>query len=508
MVSHRRWFRHKTARIPDGSPAGLRSGGLSIYSLAEAGARAEDHGARLPDGRGKRILFINQYYWPDHASTAQHLTDLAESLAARGYECHVLSSQSRYQPGEPRPPAHEERAGVRVHRVRATSRGRRATWTRLADYLSFHVLATASALALPSFDFVVTLTTPPLIGLLGTALKWLRGTRHVYWSMDLHPDASLALGRWSQNNPFGRLLYWLSGFVYRHADKVVVLGPYMADRIALKHVAPDRIATIPVWSRRDEVYPIPRALSSLRKSLGLGDAFVAMYSGNMGLAHSFDEFLEAARRLRHDPGIVFIFAGGGPRRAEVTDALEREGLTNIRLLDYVPRSQLHASLSLADVHLISMRPEMTGIVVPGKLYGAMAAGRPTIFVGPAHCEAADTIRSAGCGIAVAPGDADALVGALELLAGDSSLRRRMGERARLTFLGHYEQKLCCRRWSDLFDELAAPPLAKSRSIAPPEHFGTTRKPPPPLHARPGRLAARARVASIATKSMDQGGSMP
>ncbi len=151
---------------------------------------------------------------------------------------------------------------------------------------------------------------------------------------------------------------------------------------SMKGVRTDRVVPIPVWSRRDEVYPVDRESNPLRQSLGLGDKFVAMYSGNLGLAHTFDEFLEAARRLRDREDIVFLFVGGGPRIAEVRSAQQDEGLTNIRLLDYVPRDELHRSLSVADVHLISMRAEMTGIVVPGKLYGIMAAGRPALFVGP------------------------------------------------------------------------------------------------------------------------------
>ena len=229
--------------------------------------------------------------------------------------------------------------------------------------------------------------------------------------MDLHPDASLALGRMSPRNPVVRGLRWLSGLVYRQADRVVVLKPYMADRVELKGVAAGRIETIPVWSRRDEIYPIPRGSNALRKSLGLGDAFVVMYSGNMGLAHSFDEFVEAARRLRDRSDIVFLFAGAGPRLDEVKAAQRRDGLANVRFLDYVPRAQLHMSLSMADAHLISMRPEMSGIVVPGKLYGVMAAGRPAVFVGPGHCESADTIRAAGCGITLERGDVDGLVAA-------------------------------------------------------------------------------------------------
>ena len=167
---------------------------------------------------------------------------------------------------------------------------------------------------------IVTLTTPPIIGLIGTLLRRLKGSRHVYWSMDLHPDASLALGRMSRRNPVVAWLAWLSDFVYRQADKVVVLGPYMADRIVAKRVRPDRLATIPVWSRRDEIYPLPRDGHPLRAALGLADKFVAMYSGNLGLAHSFDEFLEAARRLRDRDDIVFLFVGDGPRLAEVRAA--------------------------------------------------------------------------------------------------------------------------------------------------------------------------------------------
>jgi colanic acid biosynthesis glycosyl transferase WcaI len=469
MASSRRWFPardvRRTHRERSTIGAGAVPGRLAVDPGHETLTAPQLAFAPAPNGPGgQRILFINQYYWPDHASTAQHLADLAESLAARGCECHVLCSQGRYKPGEPRPPAHEIHEGVHIHRVPATSLGRRGTWARMTDYLSFYAGAIVKAMVLPRCDAVVTLTTPPIIGLVGTLLKWLRGARHVYWSMDLHPDASLALGRMSSSRLFPRFMSWLSGFVYRQADSVVVLGPYMADRIALKRVAVERIVTIPVWSRREEIYPIPRGANPLRKSLGLQDAFVAMYSGNLGLAHSCAEFLAAARRLRDRDDIVFLFVGGGPRLGEVEAAREREGLTNIRLLDYFPRTQLHASLSLADVQLISMRPEMTGIVVPGKLYGVMAASRPAIFVGPEHCETADTIRHAGCGFTIAPGDAESLVSALTLLAADASLGRRMGERGRSAFLMTHERKLCCNQWADVVGELLAQPVVAAQGL--------------------------------------------
>jgi glycosyltransferase involved in cell wall biosynthesis len=139
----------------------------------------------------------------------------------------------------------------------------------------------------------------------------------------------------------------------------------------------------------------------------------------------------------------------------VREAKEREGLENIRLLDYFPRESLHTSLTLADVHLISMRPEMTGIVVPGKLYGAMAAGRPTLFVGPLACESADTIREADCGFTVERGDSQGVVDAIERLADDPLLVRQLGDQGRAAFLAGYERESCCERWSQLLNGLLA-----------------------------------------------------
>jgi glycosyltransferase involved in cell wall biosynthesis len=493
MVSRRQWLWHKSKPAGPGRPFVLDRPAAAPTS----GEKGQDPDSAFEPhevephstGRGQRLLFINQYYWPDEASTAQHLADLAAALATQGYECHVLCSRGSYQSRSQRPPAHEVHDGVHIHRIWATSLGRRGTWSRMTDYLSFYVGALIRVLLLPRFDLVVTLTTPPLIGMVGVLLRRLRRSRHVVWSMDVHPDASLALQRMSSTSLFGRLMDWVSRLVYRQADRVVVLGPYMADRVALKNVPPDHITTIPVWSRRDEVYPIPRGANQLRRSLGLGPTFVAMYSGNMGLAHSFDEILEAARRLRDRRDIVFLLVGGGPRQGEIKAAIESEGLDNIRLFDSFPRGSLHVSLSLADVHLISMRAEMTGIVVPGKLYGAMAAGRPAVFIGPEHCETADTIRSAGCGTTVKNGDATGVVEALEFLSTNPGASRRMGEKARSAFVAHYEQKLCCSHWSRLVSELVS-------------HAGRQRPEPvsPSLHLQHNVRDAGARAAGILNHS--------
>lgn len=405
-----------------------------------------------PRGRA-RILLVNQYYWPDHASTAQHLTDLAESLAEHGHDVHVLCARRGSRPGGAARPAREQHNGVTIHRVGATSLGRGATLRRMTDYLSFHAGALVQAFTMRRYDVVVTLTTPPLIGIVGALLQKVKKSKHVIWSMDLHPDASLALGGMRRGRRGVAKLAALADAVCRGADRIVAIGPYMADRLLAKNVAANRIVAIPVWSRRDEVYPLPREGHALRAQLGLSDKFVVMYSGNHGLAHSFGEFLAAARELRHRDDIVFLFVGDGPRHAEVAAEKRLRDLGNVRLLDFFARGHLHESLSVADAHLVSLRSEMTGICVPGKLYGAMASGRPVLFVGPVHCEVADTVRDAACGLAFAPGDWRGLVEAITQLADDPALARELGERGLSEFVAEYERDACCARWCWVLDDL-------------------------------------------------------
>ena len=136
----------------------------------------------------------------------------------------------------------------------------------------------------------------------------------------------------------------------------------------------------------------------------------------------------------------------------------------MRLLDFFPRNQLHASLSVADAHLVSLRNEMTGICVPGKLYGAMASARPVLFVGPGHCEVADTIREADCGRTFVPGEGASLAATIQELANDPQIAIGMGERALATFSSEYDREACCAQWCWMLDDLQGAPLPEMAPV--------------------------------------------
>ena len=399
------------------------------------------------------VLFVNQHYWPDVASTGQHLTDLAEHCARRGFRVDVLCGRGRYLAGELRAPRQEVRNGVRVHRLATTSFGRGSHLGRIADYAGFYAGVLRRLLTGPAYDLVVVLTTPPLLSYAASVMRRARGRRYAVWSMDLHPDAEVGLGMLDADGPAARRLEALNRTGYRNADLVVDLGFVMKERIAAKGVAPDKLETIEVWSDGQEVHPVPAGDNPVRAELGLrDDRFVVMYSGNAGLAHRFDEVLGAMRRLKDDDRFFFLFVGGGPRKAEIERFIADEGVGNALYRGYFPREQLAESLSAGDVHLLTLREEMAGIAVPGKLYGIMAAGRPVVMVGPERSEPARTIQDHDVGVVVDPGagaDAtDRLVDALVGLADNADRRRAIGTRARSKFEAHYDRPILCNRWAE------------------------------------------------------------
>lgn len=411
-----------------------------------------------------RVLFINQYYHPDESATAMMLTDLAEYLAAHnrgaGDRVDVVCSRGGYTDTDQKAAARETVRGVNVYRLRAWGSRKKGSLSRGLEYLGFH-LGCKAWLAMHGlrYDVIVTLTDPPLIGLHAVWMKWFSfgHVKHVHWSMDVFPEILIALGAVRERSFFAKVLGWFGRREYRSADAVVPLGECMGDLLRAKGVKEDRLRVIHVWNRGDAVTPVAHADNPLRAEVigegAPGEKMVVMYSGNAGRAHTFDEVQGAMERLRDDAGKHFLFVGGGAALPGVEAFAAERGLENFTKRGYFPRSDLSRSLAMGDVHLVTLRDNWCGMVVPSKLYGIMAAGRAIVYVGPEGSTIAQQVRAADCGFVVAGGDVDGLVEVIERLAGDVGLRERLGENARRWFLEHTEAGVCCGRWDALLHEV-------------------------------------------------------
>ena len=371
-----------------------------------------------------KILLINQFFWPDSAATSQQMTDLTATLASRGHEVHVICSKGGYAAAAATAPP-----PATIHRVSGLPfvRGKVG---RLLSYLSFYPSALLRALTLPRFDMVVSLTTPPLISLVGTAVKSLRGSRHFIWEQDIYPDVALNLGYIKAGGIIDRVVGWLADSSRTHADGILSLGKCMTLRLVRRGISATHMYLTENWSNSEAIHPLPRP--------GDPNELVLLYSGNLGLAHDVRTFALAALDLKGDSRFRFIFVGGGSRREELRQYVDVYGLASVEERSYVPRDQLSEGLSIGDIGLVLQYDNCSGLVVPSKVYGIMASGRPILFVGPADATPALHIREHGCGWQVDNGDHAGLAQLLRYLADHRDEVRVAGARARHALLLHYD----------------------------------------------------------------------
>jgi colanic acid biosynthesis glycosyl transferase WcaI len=401
-----------------------------------------------------RVLLINQVFFPDVAATAQHGHDLARDLVRHGHEVSAISSRSLYGQKGAALPSRETVDGIEIHRVGRSFFGKAGIIGRFADFGLFYVAAIVKALLLPRHDVVVCFTTPPFIAAVGRILKAVKGTKFVYWVMDLYPDVAVAAGVLSKRGFSTRILERVNRWCLRGADAVVVLGRCMRDRVIAKGVPESTVQLIGVWGDREELESSSREENGYRKEWGIADRLLVMYSGNFGIGHEIDTFLEAAKSLRDDDRIRFAFVGGGKRKDRVEAFVRDAELSDTcTIAEYQPRERLGELLGAADLHLASMLPGWSGVMVPSKLFGILAAARPVVFIGPEDSEVAQVIKELDCGSVVAPGDADALCRMILAAVENPDERSAAGRRAHAGMVEEHDVVHRLAAWRSLLERV-------------------------------------------------------
>jgi glycosyltransferase involved in cell wall biosynthesis len=328
------------------------------------------------------VLLLNQTFYPDVASTAQHASDLARRLVERGHDVTVVCSRRAYDSPQQQYAPREIWNGVDVRRIASIGLGKKARWHRMADFGSYLLSCSLHLSVLPPFDLVIAMTSPPLVSWLGAVFTMLKGGRFLFWVMDLNPDEALAAGWLRHRSLTTKALSAMLNFSLRRATTVVALDRFMASRIAAKNVAPEKIVIVPPWSHDEVVRYDPAGRERFRREHGLDAKYVVMYSGNHSPCHPLTTLLQAARRMRDRADVVFCFVGGGSEFASVRQFVSEHRLDNVVSLPYQPLAQLSASLSSADLHVVLMGDPFVGIVHPCKVYNIRTLGIPYVYIGP------------------------------------------------------------------------------------------------------------------------------
>jgi colanic acid biosynthesis glycosyl transferase WcaI len=403
---------------------------------------ASPHPSRSPTPAAApgRVVLLTQVYVPDTTAVGQHFHDVMTEMARRGHQATVYTSDRAYNDPSVRYPAHEWIDGVEIVRLPFTSFGKKTVVLRLLGAGSFLVQATLRSLFTRKYDHLVVSTSPPMCIVIALIASLFRRFAFTYWAMDLSPEHLVVLGKLRADSSLTKLLDRLNVMVLRRADTIVALDDCMAARLEAKAPIEGKVAVIPPWPSSETSHDIPHEANAFRKSLGLGDGRIVMYSGNHGLGLPLETLLEAALEFRGDERIAFVFIGDGIRKAEVVDWISRHDVTNARALPYQPLADVHWSLSAADVHLVSVGEGLSGIIHPCKIYGAMAVSRPILLLGPIPNYASDLVESNGIGWLVPHGDAGAMRDILrQIIDADGPTLAAMGARARQVIDSRYRK---------------------------------------------------------------------
>ncbi|WHZ21594.1 MAG: Glycosyltransferase [Nitrospira sp.] len=400
-----------------------------------------------------KIVFVNRFFYPDHSATSQMLTDLAFHLSKSGASiCHVITSRQAYDKPGTVLASSENVGNVHVNRVWTTRFGRHNLLGRSLDYLTFYLSAGWHLLIkLNTGDVVIAKTDPPLISVVAAIAAKLRGATLVNWIQDLFPEVADVLGVGGRGTTVA-ILRRLRNWSLKIAPKNVAIGEGMASRLLEDGVPSERIRVIHNWADGQAIQPVDREKNDLRCEWNLGDKFVVGYSGNFGRAHEFGTILSAAEILKDLSHIVFLFIGAGAQLEWMHHNVENKRLRNVMFRPYQPRERLAMSLSVPDVHVISLLPSLEGLIVPSKFYGIAAAGRAILYIGDKEGEIPQLIRRAHCGISVEVHDAQEAAAAIDRLARDPTVCSRLGLQARILFDQRFEKSYAERAWQSVIAE--------------------------------------------------------
>ncbi len=394
-----------------------------------------------------RLLVLNQYYWPGIEATAQLLTDLCEALVDE-YDIRVLTGMLY---GHELLPHRVVRNGVEIVRVHSTAFERSSIGLRGLNYASYLGSTLAAALTGPRPDLVLTMTDPPMIGDIGLAVSKRFGVPLLVISEDVFPEIATKLRR-LENPVLVGVLRQLVRLYLKRADRVVAIGETMRQRLEAKGAPGDRLRVIPNWIDTTSITPQEHD-NDWKRAQKLAGKFVVMHSGNVGHAQDLDTLVRATTFLRDLDDLSVVIVGFGARHAEIQSLASRLETDKVRFLSYQPRNLLPLSLAAADLHFVGLARGLSGYVVPSRLYGILAAGRPVIVSADPDSETAQVVTEVGCGVVLPPGRPELVARAIRDAYDGKLDLEEMGRRGREYVTAEADRAVAVGRYRTVLREL-------------------------------------------------------
>ena len=403
------------------------------------------------------ITILSDAFYPTPIGIAPLMTELALDLAAMKHGVTVATCFPHYPAWSILPQYRgkfrvcEEWRGVKILRTweRVSKKG--SALSKMIYYLTFGITAALGSLSWGKQDLVLIVSPPLSLSMSAYFFNLLRHTPRVLLICDLLPDAAIALGM-IRNRTFIRSLYAFERWSYRQCDHIIVVSDAFRQKLIGKGVPPEKVSVIYTWVDTQFVRPLSRT-NAFREKYQIGDKFVALYAGNIGLSQGLETMLEAAHLCRDKQDVLFLIVGDGTTKEALTEQAERRGLANVRFLPLQPREEMPLMYAAADVCLVLQKKNVLDINVPGKIQTIMSAGRPMIAATHPAGTPAKIISDSGCGLLIPPEDPGELAKALQQLLRAPETGIRMGQAGRHHALQNFSKEAAVRAYLEVFDKV-------------------------------------------------------
>jgi colanic acid biosynthesis glycosyl transferase WcaI len=425
-----------------------------------------------------KILYVSQYFPPEMGAPAARAAELSRHWAATGHDVTVLTGFPNHPTGVIPPEyrdkfrrlvAHEQTNGVNVVRTWLLPFPNRKAHERMLNYSSFCISAASTGLFLPRPDVVIATSPQLLVGLSGWWLARWKRAPFVFEVRDLWPESLAAVGMGKGDSLLHRSLAKIAGFLYRHANRIVVVTPAFEDYLVEHWNVPrEKISVIENGVETQLFAPEPLAGgtgSNLRRELDAEEKFVVSYIGTMGMAHGLETIIAAAIQLRAtNPDVVFLMVGEGAAKERIATLARERGLNNLRFVDQQPREKIPAYIAASDVCLVLLKKtDLFKTVIPTKMLEFMSCARPVILGVDGQARA--ILEEARAGLAIEPENSDALVNAIRYLAANREEARELGQNGRAHILRRFSRPQTAERYIRVLEHMLNLPERRGTELA-------------------------------------------
>lgn len=399
----------------------------------------------------QRLWLICELYYPEVNATGHYITQIGTGLADE-FDVSVICGQPNYLSKGVRAPARDTHKGVNIFRVWSTTLNKNVLAFRLINMLTIGTSMFLKCLRLfKRGDRVLVVTAPPSLPYTTALAALIKGSSYVVLLHDLYPDILVAVGKTTAGSFLYNSIERLNRWLYKHANRLVVVGRDMHERVSHKSRGLDvPIVTIPNWSDLDAIEPSSKDTNKLLRELGINDKFVLMYAGNIGHPTDIETIVEAADRLRGETSIHFVFVGSGAKSGWLEKEVKERGLDNVSVLGQLPREEQNTFLNACDVGLVSLIPGMIGTAMPSRTYNILAAGKPIIALTELGSELAQVIDEENVGWHTVGGDPVALIDIIHSAMTAPEILSDMGTWARHAAETKYSPQSAIASYGDLF----------------------------------------------------------